>query len=66
MFWFSFFRFERERDKKMAAHRRAVLRKESQVVERSMKLREMEARLAEETQKMQAALTELSNLSRIR
>ena len=50
----------------MAAHRRAVLRKESQVVERSMKLREMEARLAEETQKMQATLTELSNLSRIR
>ncbi|KAM1523775.1 hypothetical protein ACFX10_008444 [Malus domestica] len=59
-------RFERERDKKMAAHRRAVLRKESQVVERSMKLREMEARLAEETQKMQATLTELSSLSRIR
>ncbi|KAL6272183.1 hypothetical protein ACE6H2_022875 [Prunus campanulata] len=59
-------RYERDRDKKIAAHRRAVLRKESQVLERSMRLRDMETRLAEETNKMRATLAELSNLSNVR
>ncbi|ONH94475.1 hypothetical protein PRUPE_7G018500 [Prunus persica] len=59
-------RYERDRDKKIAAHRRAVLRKESQVLERFMRLRDMETRLAEETNKMRATLAELSNLSNVR
>ncbi|CAL2270579.1 unnamed protein product [Prunus armeniaca] len=59
-------RYERDRDKKIAAHRRAVLRKESQVSERSMRLRDMETRLAEETNKMRETLAELSNLSNVR
>lgn len=43
-----------------------MLRKESQVLERFMRLRDMETRLAEETNKMRATLAELSNLSNVR
>ncbi|PON66285.1 F-box domain containing protein [Parasponia andersonii] len=60
------FRFERDREKKIAAHRRAVLRKESQIAEHSRKLRELGFRLAEEKEKMRATLVELSNLSKVR
>ncbi|GMN35181.1 hypothetical protein TIFTF001_042183 [Ficus carica] len=60
------FRFEREKEKKMAAQRRAVLRKESQVAEHSRKIRELESRLAVESDKMRATLVELSNLRKVR
>ncbi|XP_024027133.1 F-box protein SKIP24 isoform X3 [Morus notabilis] len=60
------FRFEREKEKKIAAHRRAVLRKESQIAEHSRKIREFENSLAVESDKMRATLVELSNLRKIR
>ncbi|KAL5547035.1 hypothetical protein UlMin_006722, partial [Ulmus minor] len=59
-------RFERDRDKKLAAQRRAVLRKESQVVEHSRKLREFENRLREENEKLRSTFIELSNLHKVR
>ncbi|KAL6184861.1 hypothetical protein ACLB2K_046261 [Fragaria x ananassa] len=58
-------RFERDRDKRKAAHQRAVLRKESQIVEHSRKLRDMETRLAQETHRMRAALVQLSDLHKV-
>ena len=60
------FRFEKDREKKIAAHRRVVLRKESQIAEHSRKLRELESCLADENNKMKTALVELSNLSKVR
>lgn len=60
------FRYERERVRKMAAHRRAVLRKESEIAEHSRKLRGIESGLAEDGEKMRATLAELSNLARVR
>lgn len=50
----------------MAAQWRAVLRKESQVAEHSRKIRELESRLAVESDKMRATLVELSNLRKVR
>ncbi|KAL6177042.1 hypothetical protein ACLB2K_053674 [Fragaria x ananassa] len=58
-------RFERDRDKRKATHQRAVLRKESQIVEHSRKLRDMETRLAQETHRMRAALVQLSDLHKV-
>ncbi|XP_042940729.1 F-box protein SKIP24 isoform X1 [Carya illinoinensis] len=55
-------RYERDRERKFAAHKRAVLRKESQIAEHSRKLRGLETRLAEETDNMRATISELSNL----
>lgn len=60
------FRFEKDRARKLLAHRRAVLRIESQVSDHLRKLREIELQLAEETKKMKATLTELSNLHKVR
>ncbi|XP_021667903.2 F-box protein SKIP24 [Hevea brasiliensis] len=59
-------KFEREKDRKVAAHRRAVLRKESEIVERERKIREIETRLRLETENMTAASIELSNLHKVR
>ncbi|KAI8562651.1 hypothetical protein RHMOL_Rhmol03G0051100 [Rhododendron molle] len=59
-------RFERDRARKLAAHRRAVLRIESQITEHSRKLQEIQLRAAEETEKMKAAVAELSNLRKAR
>ncbi|PKI34958.1 F-box protein SKIP24 [Punica granatum] len=59
-------RFERDRDRKLAAHRRAVLRKESQIAEHSKKLSSMEASLALESDKLKTTAAELSNLQRVR
>ncbi|XP_057467935.1 F-box protein SKIP24 isoform X4 [Actinidia eriantha] len=59
-------RFERDRDRKLAAHRRAVLRIESQVAEHSRKLQEIKLRSVEETEKMKATVAELSNLRKVR
>ncbi|XP_022718789.1 F-box protein SKIP24 isoform X2 [Durio zibethinus] len=58
-------RFERERERKLLAHKRTVLRKESQVSEHVRKLREFEVRLHEETQKLKSAVSELSNLHKV-
>lgn len=59
-------RFERDRARKLAAHRRAVLRIESQIAEHSRKLQEIQLRAAEETEKMKTAVAELSNLRKAR
>ncbi|KAG2689922.1 hypothetical protein I3760_09G162900 [Carya illinoinensis] len=59
-------RYERDRERKFAAHKRAVLRKESQIAEHSRKLRGLETRLAEETDNMRATISELSNLRKVR
>ncbi|XAR48330.1 hypothetical protein NMG60_11031107 [Bertholletia excelsa] len=59
-------RFERDRARKLAAHRRAVLRIESQIVEHSRKLKEIQQRSVEETDKMRATVAELSNLHKAR
>ncbi|TYH34380.1 hypothetical protein ES332_D13G124300v1 [Gossypium tomentosum] len=57
--------FEREKERKLWAHKRAVLRKESQVSEHLRKLREIEVRLREERNKLNSALLELSNLHKV-
>ncbi|GLT59627.1 hypothetical protein SLA2020_324350 [Shorea laevis] len=59
-------RFERERKQKLLAHRRAVLRKQSQIAEHSRKLREIEARGREEREKLKSTVAELSNLHKVR
>ncbi|XWS64933.1 hypothetical protein CRYUN_Cryun05aG0046900 [Craigia yunnanensis] len=58
-------RFEREKERKFLVHKRAVLRKESQVSEHLRKLREIEVRLREERQKLMSAVSELSNLHKV-
>ncbi|KAK9986911.1 hypothetical protein SO802_031862 [Lithocarpus litseifolius] len=59
-------RFERDREKKLAVNRRIVLRKESQIVEHSRKIREIETRLADENHKLKTAVSELSHLRLLR
>ncbi|XP_030509365.2 F-box protein SKIP24 isoform X1 [Cannabis sativa] len=60
------FRFEREREKKKAAHRREMLRKESQIAEHLKRIKKLKNRLVEEQEKMKATIVELSSLSKIR
>ncbi|MED6218315.1 hypothetical protein PIB30_025719 [Stylosanthes scabra] len=60
------FRFERDKERRVAAHRRALLRKESQVAEHSRRLRVIETRVNQETSKMRETVAELSNLRRVR
>ena len=59
-------RFEKDRARKLADHRRAVLRVESQIGEHSRKLQEIDHRRLQETQKLRAALAELSTLQKVR
>ncbi|KAF9670310.1 hypothetical protein SADUNF_Sadunf13G0055100 [Salix dunnii] len=59
-------KFDREKARKVAAHRRAVLRKESEVLEFERKIREIESGLRQETEKMRATAAELSNLHKAR
>ncbi|KAH9771003.1 hypothetical protein KPL71_012555 [Citrus sinensis] len=59
-------RFEKDRERKLAAHRRAVLRKESQVAENLRKVREIESKLRDEADKLKFTSAELSNLRRAR
>ncbi|CAK9160001.1 unnamed protein product [Ilex paraguariensis] len=59
-------RFERERERRLLGHRRAVLRVESQIGEHSRKLREIESRVMDERVRMKATTEELSNLLRVR
>ncbi|KAJ8763141.1 hypothetical protein K2173_025526 [Erythroxylum novogranatense] len=59
-------RYEKEKGRKLAAHRRAVLRAESQIMERQRRTVEIQNLLRLETQKMRAAANEFSNLHKIR
>ncbi|KAH9706448.1 hypothetical protein KPL70_012207 [Citrus sinensis] len=59
-------RFEKDRERKLAAHRRAVLRKECQVAENLRKVREIECKLRDEADKLKFTSAELSNLRRAR
>ncbi|XP_042004147.1 F-box protein SKIP24-like isoform X1 [Salvia splendens] len=59
-------RYEKERDKKRLAHRRAVLRIESEIAVHLRKIREIKLRSLEEKRKMNEAVGELLNLHRIR
>ncbi|XP_017419509.2 F-box protein SKIP24 [Vigna angularis] len=59
-------RFERDKERRIAAHRRAVLRKESQIAEHSRKLREIQTRVAQETATATQTAQDLSNLRRAR
>jgi len=59
-------RFERDKERRIAAHRRAVLRKESQIAEHSRRLREIQTRVAQETATATQTAQDLSNLRRAR
>lgn len=59
-------RFEREKERRLSAHRRALLRKESEILEWGRRIRELERRLSEEAERLQAASVEFSNLQRVR
>lgn len=50
----------------MAAHRRVVLRKESQIAEHSRRLRDIHTHVAQETARAAQTAQELSNLRRLR
>ncbi|KAG6414399.1 hypothetical protein SASPL_127121 [Salvia splendens] len=58
--------YEKDRDKKRLAHRRAFLRIESEIAVHSRKIREIKLRSLEEKKKMDEAVGELINLHRIR
>jgi len=59
-------RFERHKERRIAAHRRAVLRKEGQIAEHSRRLRENRTRVAQETARATQTAQDLSNLRRAR
>lgn len=58
--------FERDKDRKVLAHRRAVLKIESKIAEHSRKISEIKHLLAGETEKLRNTLLELSNLRNVR
>ncbi|XP_010519359.1 PREDICTED: F-box protein SKIP24 [Tarenaya hassleriana] len=64
--WLYRTRFEREKERKVAAYRRALLRKESEIAELYRRIRETETQLSEEVQRLHAATAEFSNLEKIR
>lgn len=59
-------RYEKDREKKRLAHRRAVLRMESQIGEHTRKIRELKLQSLEEKEKTNKVVAELLNLRRIR
>lgn len=59
-------RFERDKERKLAAHRRALLRKESEISEWRRRIRELESRLSEEAERLQAASVQFSDLLKVR
>ncbi|KAL7157620.1 hypothetical protein ABFS83_02G089400 [Erythranthe nasuta] len=59
-------RYARVREQKRLAHRRAVLRIESEIAERSRKIQEIEHHSFEEKEKLNKAVSELVNLRRTR
>ncbi|KAK6159052.1 hypothetical protein DH2020_006366 [Rehmannia glutinosa] len=67
-FRLSFFRrwYEKDRERKRLAHRRVVLRIESEIAEHLRKMQEIKLHSSEEKEKMNKAVAELLNLRRIR
>ncbi|KAG7653581.1 F-box-like domain superfamily [Arabidopsis suecica] len=59
-------RFEREKERKVAAHRRALLRKESEISEWGRRIRELEARLSDEAERLQSSSLQFSDLLKVR
>jgi len=59
-------RFERDKERKIAAHRRVVLRKESQIAEHSRRLNDIQTRVSQEKLKAIQTSSELSHLRRVR
>lgn len=59
-------RFEKDKERRIAAHRRAIFRKESQIAEHSRKLRDIENRIIQESTKMRETAAELSNFRKVR
>ncbi|KAK4345638.1 hypothetical protein RND71_035814 [Anisodus tanguticus] len=59
-------RYEKVREQKRLAHRRVVLRIQSEINEHSRRIQEMELRSAEEKEKMKNTVAELLNLRKIR
>ncbi|PIA46685.1 hypothetical protein AQUCO_01500317v1 [Aquilegia coerulea] len=59
-------KFEREKQQKLASHRRAILRIESQIHIHQAKMREFELQLIEENEKLRLTIDELKNLERVR
>ncbi|XP_021743379.1 F-box protein SKIP24-like isoform X2 [Chenopodium quinoa] len=58
--------YEKDKAKRIAAHKRAVLRIESRITENSRRIEELRTRLVEETDRMKTVAFELSNLRRVR
>ncbi|KAK4415349.1 F-box protein SKIP24 [Sesamum alatum] len=59
-------RYEKDREQKRLAHRRVVLRIESEIAERLRKIQEIELRTSEEKEKMNKAVAELLNVHKVR
>ncbi|KAJ7971984.1 F-box protein skip24-like [Quillaja saponaria] len=59
-------RFERDKERKIAAHKRAVLRKESQISGHYLRLRDIEVQIGRESERIRETVAELSNLHRVR
>lgn len=59
-------RYEKDREKKRLAHRRAVLRIESKIGEHTRKIQEIQLQSLEEKEKMSKTVAEMLNLRRIR
>ncbi|CAO2820499.1 unnamed protein product [Amaranthus hypochondriacus] len=59
-------RYEKDKARRIAAHKRAVIRIESRIAEHSRKIKDLQVRLDEETQKMKLAASELSHLHKVR
>lgn len=58
--------FERDKEKKALAHKRAVLRIESRIAEHSRRISELRSSLRKEVDRLKAAALELSNLRNVR
>ncbi|KAL3637016.1 hypothetical protein CASFOL_019315 [Castilleja foliolosa] len=59
-------RYEKDKERKRLAHRRVVLRMESEIAECLRKIQEIKLRASEEKEKMNKAVVELMNLHKIR
>ncbi|XP_078437663.1 F-box family protein [Wolffia australiana] len=59
-------KFERNRARKLAAWRLAVLKEDSQISECSRRLEELRSLVGKEQEKLKAAISELRNLDRVR
>ena len=65
-FWFGEIRYEKDKARRIAAHRRVVLRIESRIAEHTRRLQELQDRRAEEADKIRTVASELSNLHKVR